>query len=394
MGAPDDRSPLKATLAPSAAPASPGAQSRSRYTLVFLIVASILMLCLCYIMAKPFVTPILFAGVMAIVFYPIHLRIWSRVRGPNLAALVSTLLVLVVVVGPIAGFGTAVEGEITHAYSFLSERSAEGGGLVPWLTFELQKPLNSIAAHVNLPGLDPTAELRSRLEQLSTWIVRAVPNLAKHLGTLIVDAAISFFTLFFLFREGRRIRLTLAALLPLDEGRVGRLFAAINDAIFANLYGVLAVAAVEGVLVGLAFAALGLGSPILWGLMTAGCSLMPIVGTSLVWVPAAIVLFAGGHWVKGVIMLCWGAAVAAVADHILRPIVIGGRVKMNTLFVFFSLLGGIHAFGVLGVVVGPLILAVTFAVLQMLREEIRQWQTRTAPAIEGVHSVRPASPEP
>ena len=394
MGAPYDGSPLNATPAPSAAPPAPGARSRSRYTLIFLIVASILMLCLCYIMAEPFITPILFAAVMAIVFYPIHNRIWSRIRGPNLAALVSTVLALLVIVGPIAGFGTAIEGEITHAYSYLSARSAEGGGLVPWLTYELQRPLNSIAGHVSLPGLDPTAELRGRLAELSAWIVRGVPNLAKHLGTLIVDAAISFFTLFFLFREGRRIRLTMAALLPLDEDRVGRLFTSINDAIFANLYGVLAVAAVEGVLVGLAFALLGLGSPILWGVMTAGCSLMPLVGTSLIWVPASIVLFVGGHWAKGVTMLVWGASVATVADHLLRPIVIGGRVKMNTLFVFFSLLGGIHAFGVVGILVGPLILSVTFAVLQMLREEIHQWQTRSAPAMNGDDAVRPASQEP
>ena len=351
------------------------------------------MLGLCYLMAEPFVTPILFASVMAIVFYPIHNRIWSRIRGPNLAALISTVLVLLVVVGPIAGFGTAVEGEITQVYSFLSVRSAEGGGLVPWLTYELQKPVNSIAAYANLPGLDLTAELRSRLGELSAWTIRAVPNVAKHLGTLIMDAAISFFTLFFLFREGRRIRLTMAALLPLDEGRVGRLFASINDAILANVYGVVAVAAAEGVLVGMAFAVLGLGSPILWGLITAGCSLIPLVGTALVWVPASIVLFAGDHWAKAVIMLVWGAAVAAVADHILRPIVIGGRVKMNTLFVFFSLLGGIHAFGALGVVVGPLILSVTFAVLQMLREEIHRWQARSAPAADADDAVRPASQE-
>ncbi len=370
MGALDDRSPLNTQ------PAPPTAQSRNRYTLGFLILASAVALWLCYVMAKPFLTAIVFAAVMAIVFYPIHLRIWSRIRGPNLAALISTLLVLLVVVLPVAGLGTAVKGEITHAYALLSVRSAETGGMVPWLNQEIQEPLDALSRYIDTSGIDVQAELQSRLGQLSGWIVRAVPNVAKNLGSFVVDAAVSFFTLFFLFREGRRVRLTMAALLPLDNVRVDRLFSNISDTIFANVYGVLAVAAVQGSLIGIAFAALGLGSSILWGVVTAACSLIPIVGTGLVWLPASIVLIATGHWVKGLIMLIWGAGFVAMADHTLRPLIVGARVKMNTLFVFFSLLGGIHAFGILGIFIGPLVLSLTFALLGMLREEVRDWQAQ------------------
>ena len=93
-------------------------------------------------------------------------------------------------------------------------------------------------------------------------------------------------------------------------------------------------------------------------------------------------LVASGHWVKGLILLIWGAGFVSLVDHAVRPYVIGGRVKMNTLFVFFSLLGGIHAFGLLGVFMGPLILSVTLALLGMLREEMRYWQMQPAPAGE------------
>jgi predicted PurR-regulated permease PerM len=233
-----------------------------------------------------------------------------------------------------------------------------------------------IGRHIDLSALDLRAELQSRLEQLSAWIVRSAADVAKNLGSFIVDAAISFLTLFFLFREGRRVRLTIAALLPLDSARVDRLFANISDAISANVYGVLAVAVAQGTLIGAAFAALGISSPILWGLVTAACSLVPVVGTSLVWLPASIVLVASGHWVKGLILLIWGAAFVSLADHLIRPYVVGERVKLNTLFVFLSLLGGIKAFGILGVFVGPLILSVTFALLAMLREEMRDWQAQ------------------
>jgi predicted PurR-regulated permease PerM len=380
MGTSDDRRPLSSAPSPEPAlPAPPVAAllrppSKNPFTLGFLILASVIVLWLCYVMAKPFLGAILFAAVVAVVFYPIHSRIWMRLRGPNLAAFVSTLLVLLIVVLPVVALGSAVKDEIGQAFAFLSVRSAAGGGWMPWITNELQKPLDALGRHVDLSGFDLRAELQSRLEQASAATVRSAADVVKNLGTFVMNAAISFFTLFFLFREGRRVRLTMAALLPLDEARVDRLFSSISDTIFANVYGVLAVAATQGTLTGLAFAALGLGSPILWGMVTAACSLIPVVGTSLVWLPASIVLVASSHWVKGLIMLVWGAGFISLADHALRPYVVGGRVKMNTLFVFFSLLGGIREFGLLGIFIGPLILSITFALLGMLREEMRYWQ--------------------
>lgn len=368
MNAPEDLSPIIRT------PSPPNAQLRNRFTLIFLAVGSAVMLALCYVMAKPFLAAILFAIVMAVVFYPVHARIWSRIRGPNKAALISTLLVLTVVILPVVALGNVMKGEIRDAYTFLAVRSSEGGGLVPWVTAELQRPLDVIGRHVDLTALNLRGELQARLEEWSTSIVRTAADVARHLGSFILNAGISFFTLFFLFREGRRVRLTMAALLPLDSQRVDRLFTNIGDTIFANVYGVLAVAVAQAVLTGGALAALGVGSPVLLGVLSAGCSLVPVFGASLVWLPAAIVLVVSGHWVKGLILLSWGAGVVSLADHVIRTYIVGGRVKMNTFFVLLSLLGGIEAFGILGIFIGPLILSVTAVLLGMLREEIRDWR--------------------
>ncbi|HEV2424110.1 MAG TPA: AI-2E family transporter [Terriglobia bacterium] len=357
----------------------PTAQLRNRFTLVFLALASFLMLVLCYIMARSFLAAILFAVVMAVAFYPVHARIWTRIRGPNKAAFVSTLVVLTVVVLPVVALAHVVTGEIRDAYTFLAVRSSESGGLIPWVTTELQKPLEAIGRHVDLNALNLRGELQARLEEWSASIVRSAADIARHLGSFLLNAAISFFALFFLFREGRRVRLTMAALLPLDTGRVDRLFTSIGDTIIANVYGVLAVAVAQAALTGAALAALGVGSPVLLGVLTAGCSLVPVFGASLVWLPASIVLVASGHWVKGLILLIWGAAVVSTSDHIIRTYIVGGRVKMNTFFVFLSLLGGIEAFGILGIFIGPLILSVTAALLGMLHEEMRDWQKQEPP---------------
>ena len=126
---------------------------------------------------------------------------------------------------------------------------------------------------------------------------------------------------------------------------------------------------------GVGFWFLGLRSPILWGVVTAACSLVPVVGSALVWLPAALFLVASGHWAKGVILLAWGAGFVSIVDHIVRPYVVGGRARMNSLLVFFSLLGGIQAFGILGIFLGPLVLSITLALLGMLRETARAWRS-------------------
>jgi predicted PurR-regulated permease PerM len=110
-------------------------------------------------------------------------------------------------------------------------------------------------------------------------------------------------------------------------------------------------------------------SPVLWGLVTAMFSLIPIIGSAAVWGPAAIILLVSGHWVKALILLAWGAAIVGQIDTVVRPYVISGKAKLHTLLVFFALLGGVQAFGVMGLFIGPVLLSITLVLLQMLQEE-------------------------
>jgi predicted PurR-regulated permease PerM len=141
------------------------------------------------------------------------------------------------------------------------------------------------------------------------------------------------------------------------------------------------MAAIQGTLTGLAFWILGLPSPVLWGVTTALCALLPVFGTGLIFTPASLLLIIGGHWVKALILIVWGLVIVHPVDNILRPYLIGDRVKLSTLFVFFALLGGLKAFGGVGIFLGPLILALTMALFTFLREEKRagNWQRRHNP---------------
>jgi len=140
--------------------------------------------------------------------------------------------------------------------------------------------------------------------------------------------------------------------------------------VVANLYGILAVGLAQGLLTGAAFAVLGVPSPLLLGLTTAVCSLVPIVGTMLVWLPAAIYLMAIGHLWKGIILMLWSSVVVGTIDNIIRPLVIGSKVELHPLLLLFALLGGLQVFGFIGIFIGPVVLSVISALTDMLREEL------------------------
>jgi predicted PurR-regulated permease PerM len=153
----------------------------------------------------------------------------------------------------------------------------------------------------------------------------------------------------------------------------------VTNVLHAIVYGTLAVAAIQGTLAGLSFWVLGVSSPVIWGVITALCAMIPVIGTTLVLLPAICMLVVSGNWIKGLILLFWALAVVHPVDNLLRPYLIGDRVKLPMLYIFFAILGGLRAFGGLGVFIGPLILAVTIALFSFLREEKRAggWRSET-----------------
>jgi len=336
---------------------------------LFLLALAALALYFCYLITRPFLTPIFLAVMIAIVFHPIHVRVQARTQGRNAAALISTILVLIILIVPTIGVGAAVSKEVGALYQLLGERSAQQGGWNPYAMHIVDRLFGWVGQYLDLKSLDLRGALMRGLEQISRFLLSWGAQILSNIISFFAEAVVAFFTLFFLFREGRSMRERAASFLPLRAGQVDRLFTGISDSIIANVYGCLAVGAAQGSLLGLAFWVLRLPSPVLWGLVTALFSLIPIVGSAAVWGPTVIVLMIAGHWWKGLILLGWGAAVVGQIDGLVRPYVISERAKMNTLLVFFALLGGVKAFGVMGLFIGPVVLSVTLVVLEMLREE-------------------------
>jgi predicted PurR-regulated permease PerM len=202
---------------------------------------------------------------------------------------------------------------------------------------------------------------------LGPWVPSVVVGSAWTVAGLLM----TLFILFFFFRDSGPALEMLRSLIPLSRKEADEVFGRITDTIHASIYGQVAVAIVQGTLGGCMFWILGLPAPVFWGFVMALLALVPMLGTFLVWGPAAIFLALGGQWGKAIVLVAWGAVAIGFIDNLLYPFLVRTRMRLHTLLVFFAILGGISLMGAAGVVVGPLILSVTDALIDI-------WRRRTA----------------
>jgi predicted PurR-regulated permease PerM len=367
-------------------------QSERKIRILFLTALAALALYLCYLIAAPFLRPILSAITIAIVVSPLHRQVRRYLPQPNAAALLATVFIALLLLLPGVWLTQVLSEEVRHVFQLLNQQVNDQGGWsqqLARLSATLTRWLNRFASGVQF---DLRASLSGQLERLSGWLVARAASLFTNLTGFVIQAVIAFVTLFFFLRDGRKMWRAGAAYLPLLPAQIEQLAASVSETILASVYGVFAVGFVQGALTGLAFWFLGLPSPLLWGVVAAFFSLVPLVGTSLVWLPAALILIASGHWGKGLLLLGWGAAVVSMSDNVVRPLVLSETTRMHGLQIFIVLLGGLQAFGLIGLFVGPVVLAVTKATLQILKQEYEDWRVASgatpasvaAPSIQNV----------
>jgi len=332
----------------------------------FLLTLAALALYLSYLVAQPFLSAMFAAVVLAVAFYPLHAKIHVSLARANLAATLSTVLVIFVVAVPAVLLGFVVSRELGHLHRSLAQDSAaQGGGA--YLVHVLEAPVRLLGRYVDLSQVDVRSTLLGWVAAASKYLVGVSGRAMRDVLSLIVDTVVVFFTLFFLFRDGDWFKQQVAAVLPLTREQSTRLLSRTSDTIVASVYGGIAVGLSQGLLASVGFWIVGVPAPALWGLVTALASLIPAVGTALVWVPAAVLLALSGHWIKAAILLAWGAAAGQTAA-VVRPYVVAGRTKIHNLLIFLALLGGVRTFGFMGIFIGPVVVSVTIVLLDMLRE--------------------------
>lgn len=348
-----------------------GSNTKNRAALVFLLGLTAIALYFCYILIAPFYRPIIFSALLAVLFYPLHSRILRLVRNRNLSALLSTCFVVLFIVLSAGFLGRALATGLRDVYQSLSISGNGSERLSLYLIHLLDRTVELLNRYLPISSPDLRTATVSQAEKGVAALLSMTAGAVGSFMALLANALAAFFILFFFFRDGKAMLRRTAVLLPLRSDQTRRLVIGVKDTLNATVYGTLTMAALQGALTGIAFWVLGIASPALWAIVTALCALLPVIGTSIVLLPAISMLIFSGHWIKALILLTWGLAIVHPIDNLLRPQLIGNRTRLSTLYVFFALLGGLKAFGALGIFIGPIILAVTLALFKFLREEKR-----------------------
>jgi predicted PurR-regulated permease PerM len=320
---------------------------------------------LVYRLFAPFLVPLAWAAIFAAFFYPEYRRLAVRF-GRTAAAALGTVAVTVIIVVPSVLIAIAFVQQAMQTIGAI-DLSSGSVGLARlqrgWLWLQRQ------------PFGHNLGSFEEYLRQATAWIARVAAAsagiLVRNIVVVIVDLVIMLFALFFFFRDGQAILRRLRRVLPFDAAFRERQIAETGELIRASITAGLAVALVQGTIGGIAFAALGIGAPIFWGVMMVFFALLPL-GAWVIWGPVAAWLLLTGQVARGLTLIAIGAGVVGLIDNLLRPILLSGRTQMNGLLIFISLLGGLAAFGLLGLVLGPIIMATTISFVDAYASERRE----------------------
>ena len=309
----------------------------------------------------PFLVALTWAAIFAILCRRMQTAL-ARKMTPNRAALVATVIIGLAVVTPVVVLIAALAREVPRISGYL-QQSSQG---TPLSIQQIWDPIRA-RSPITIPA-DPTDVLTKAERQALTFLEPRARALVADVFTTLGTLGAMLFALFFFLRDGEAISGQLRDLLPFSDRENERLMSQTRDLVTASFGAGLVVAAAQGAVGGLAFWLLGLGAPAVWGLVTAFCSLLPVVGATLVWAPAGVGLLLAGEIGRGVAMLLIGAFGISMVDNLLRPLLLTGKTSVSGFVIFFGLLGGAAAFGFIGLFIGPIILVITARLLDNIRQ--------------------------
>lgn len=319
----------------------------------------------CYLLAKPLFPALAGALALAVLFAPLHRSIESKVKRPNLAAMISILVITVIVVVPTMFLADQIIGEASRVAAAINDVVATGS----WRGALEDRPRIApigrwIGQYFDVPGA---------LQATASWLTDLATAFVRGSVLQLIDVVLVFYLLFYFLRDRAAALDSFQSLSPLSKADMNRMFGEIFNTVHATVYGTFTVAAAQGVLGGLMFWWLGLPEPLLWGVVMGLMAVVPVLGAFVIWIPAAIFLALEGSEVKALILTVWGALVVGTIDNLLYPMLVGRRLKMHSVVAFVSIIGGMIVLGPSGLILGPVVFTITRVLLEI-------WSGRNAAA--------------
>jgi predicted PurR-regulated permease PerM len=332
---------------------------QQRLSAVFFYLVIALLLYFTYLVFEPFLVPLCWAAVLVVVFDPLNRRLeqqWGSKRAAGACTILVTLLLIVPAIGVAIAFihqGLQASAAVQHGLN--------NGGLN-----RLDNAWAWLAAHVPGQTSESLAQLLHRaIEATATFLASKIGVVLRHVAIFVFDLVVTVIAMFYFFCDSPEIMAWLRQVLPFDRESREEIVGKSRDLIFASVTMTLAAAVIHGLAGGFGFAIVGITAPVFWGVAIAFFSLLPVVGDLIIWIPAMIDLILTGHWGKAILLVIILIIVAGVVDNFMRPWFISGRARMNGLIVFIAVIGGIAVFGLLGIVLGPIIVATAASLLDL-----------------------------
>ena len=339
----------------------------------FFIAIFLLLIYLFYQILSPFILALFLVPIITFTLYPLHKRLTKLLRNrKSISALIMTVVATFLVILPLVFISATVAVDMFDIYQGLSDNVE-----VSELKSKLEK----------LKGLIPVAildELEKRLQvgelnihqmavkglgSVSGYVINEVQSAATNLTGLLINFGMMIFALFFFFRDGDSMLERVKSLIPMKDEQKDEIFRKFYDTLNAVIVGVMVTAAIQGVLQGLFFWILGISYSVLGGVLTFIFALIPIAGAVIVWLPVGLYLVFTGSIYTGIAVLVFGGLVVSSVDNFLKPVMIGGRVKLSTLFLVLTIFGSLSVFGITGIIIGPILLAIFMSFIDIYKSE-------------------------
>jgi predicted PurR-regulated permease PerM len=326
----------------------------------------------------PFLGSLMGATTLALIFYPLHRRIYNRLRrSPSLAAGLSTVSILFIVIVPVLLFLWIVIRDAAVLYPAAEEwvralRDIPEEGLSQNLPPALSRAAERLQRFFGAWEIDPEDIFLTNVDQVGKRISAFGARLVRNFLFFAFDLLVLVFALFFFFRDGASMTRWVMDLVPMEQVHKTSILQRLDRTLSAVVRGVFLTAAAQGLLAGIGFALVNVQFPVALGFATAFGAMIPFVGPVVVWVPVAIYLFFKGFLFRAIFLTAWGALVVGLTDNIMRPLLIGERARLPFFLLFFGILGGLQVYGPIGILIGPLMIASVLSFAKIYREEFYQ----------------------
>jgi predicted PurR-regulated permease PerM len=315
--------------------------------LIFIILAGLIL--------KPFLTYIFLGIILAYSFYPIYKRILNKLNKPILSSSLLILLIILLIIIPLIFIMMHLVIQASSVTNIIKDDS-----------------FSRISGYIN-QHLDTNFNLASFLESLikefQVYLAKSAFNFLSSLTNLVIGLFIMFFLMFYLFMDGEKFMNYLKKIIPLSHNQMNALIVETKKVTSAVIYGQIFAAIIQGVLAGIGYLLFGISNPIFWGFLTAILALLPFVGSAFIWLPMSLYLLYQGHYISAIGLLIYSALLVSNIDNVLKPKLIGSKAKIHPTIVLIGVFGGISVFGFIGIIAGPLILAILLVLIKLFHEK-------------------------